>query len=126
KGDRERRARTEVPGAADDLARRALPHVYLAELQAVGVRMLARLEHAADAEETEVAVLVGDAAALDPLDLGRGDAEPLCQLGERHLDGDVVPEPGDGNSQNCLRTRRSGDQSGRISSMSYRSCALRS
>ena len=60
--DRDGRARAEVPGAADDLARLALPHVHRAELEPVGVRVLARLEHAADAEEAEVAVDVGHAA----------------------------------------------------------------
>ena len=66
---RHRRAGAEVPRAADDLARLALADVDLAELEPVGVRMLPRLEHAADAEEAEVAVDVGDAAADDPLDL---------------------------------------------------------
>ena len=56
-------AGTEVPGAADDLARRALPHVDLAELQPVGVRMLARLEDLADEEEPEIAVFVRPARA---------------------------------------------------------------
>ena len=67
--DGDRRAGAEVPGAADDLARLALADVDAAELEPVGVRVLAGLEHAADAEEPEVAVVVGDAAARDPLDL---------------------------------------------------------
>ena len=74
--DGDRRAGAEVPGAADDLARLALAHVDPAELQPVGVRVLLRLEHRADAEEAEVAVLVGDAAPLDALDLGGRDREP--------------------------------------------------
>src|SRR5262249_21003665 len=75
---------------------------------------------------TEVPVELGHAGTLDSLDLGGGDAEPLRELGERHVDRHVVAQPADGDSQNCLSTRRSGDQSGRISSMSYRSCADRS
>ena len=47
--DRDRRAGAEVPGAADDLPRLALAHVDAAELEPVGVRVLAGLEHAADA-----------------------------------------------------------------------------
>ena len=44
---RDRVAGAEVPGAAHDLARLALPHVDARELQAVGVRVLAGLEHVA-------------------------------------------------------------------------------
>ena len=61
--DGDGRARAEVPRAADDRARLALPHVDRAELEPVGVRVLAGLEDAADAEQAEVAVLVGDAEA---------------------------------------------------------------
>ena len=120
------RSDAEVPGAADDLSRLALPHVDPAQLQPVGVRMLRRLQHLADAEEPEVAVLVRHAATLDPFDLGRRDREPGRQLLERHLDGDVVPQPGNRDSQNCLSTRRSPSQSGRMSGKSYLSCATRS
>ena len=42
-------AGAEVPGAADDRARLALADVDLRDLQAVGVRVLLGLEHAADA-----------------------------------------------------------------------------
>ena len=42
--DRDRRPGAEVPGAADDLARLALAHVHAAELEPVGVRVLARLD----------------------------------------------------------------------------------
>ena len=47
---RNRNGRTggEVPRAADDLPRLVLADVDLAELEPVGVRMLARLEHLAD------------------------------------------------------------------------------
>ena len=73
----------------------------------------AGLEHPADAEEAEVAALVGDAAALDPLDLGGRDREPRRELVERHLDRHVVAQPGDRDAhQNCLSTRRSPSQSG--------------
>ena len=109
------RSGAEVPRSADDLPRLALPHVDPAQLQPVSVRMLRRLEHLADPEEPEVAVLVGDAAPLDALDLGCRDREPRRQLLERHLDGDVVPQPGDRDSQNCLSTRRSPSQRGRMS-----------
>ena len=81
------RARAEVPGAADDLARLALPHVDAAELKPVGVRMLLRLDDLAHAEKPEIAVLVVHAAALDAVDLGRRDREPGRQLLERHVHG---------------------------------------
>ena len=124
--DGNRRTGAEVPGPADDLPRLALPHVDLAELEPVRIRMLVRLEHLADAEEPEVAVLVRHAATLDPFDLGGRDRKPGRQLLERHLDGDVVPQPGNRDSQNCLSTRRSPSQSGRMSGKSYLSCATRS
>ena len=124
--DRDCRAGAKVPGAADDLARLALPHIHPTELQAVGVRVLLRLEHFADAKEAEVAVLVRHAPPLDPLDLGRGDREPRGELVERHLDGHIVAEPGDRDSQNCLSTRRSPSQRARMSGKSNFSCATRS
>ena len=124
--DRDRRAGAEVPGAADDLARLALPHVHPAELQPVRVRVLLRLEHLADAEEAEVAVLVRHASPLDSLDLGGRDREPRGELVERHLDGHVVAKPGDRDSQNCLSTRRSPSQRARMSGKSNFSCATRS
>ena len=116
----------EVPGAADDLPRVALPHVDAAELEPVGVRVLLRLEHAPDPEEPEVAVVVGHAATLDPLHLRGRDREPLGQLGQRHLQRDVLPQPGNGNSQNCVRTLRSPSHKARMSGKSYFSCATRS
>ena len=81
KRDRDRRAGAEVPRAADDLARLALAHVDAAELEPVGVRVLARLDDAPDAEEAEVAVVVGDAAVGDALDLAGGDRQPVGELG---------------------------------------------
>ena len=68
-----------------------------------------------DAEEPEVAVLVGHAAALDPIHFRGRDREPLGQLRERHLERDVAPQPRDRDSQNCVRTRRSPSQSARMS-----------
>src|SRR5205807_1995168 len=81
-----------------------------------------------DAKAIQVAVDVRHAAPLDSLDLRRCDAQTLRQLGERHLDPDVLPQPADRNShrQNWRNTRRSGDQSGRTSEMLKRSCAARS
>ena len=116
--DRDRRPRAEVPRAADDLARLALPHVDAAELQPIGVRVLRRLEHAPDAEQAEIPVAVRDPAALDPVDLRGGDREPLRELAQRHLDGDVVAQPGDRDPQNWVRTRRSPSQRGRMSGKS--------
>ena len=81
-GDRDGGAGAEVPRAADDLARRTLPHVDLAELQPVGVRVLARLEDLADEEETVVAVLVDRPARLDRVHLGGADAQPVGELAD--------------------------------------------
>ena len=66
--DGDGRADAEVPGAADDRARLPLADVDLRQLQPVGVRMLLRLEHAADAEEIDVAAVVGDARGNEALD----------------------------------------------------------
>ena len=127
KRDSDRGAGAEVPRAADDLPRRSLPHVDLAELQPVGVRVLARLEDLADEEETEIAVLVHRPARLDRVHLGRADAEPVGELVDGHREGDVVAQPGERNAhQNCLRTRRSFSQNGRRPGTAWRSCAVRS
>ena len=125
---RDRGARAEVPRAADDLARLSLPHVHLAELEPVGVRVLARLEHLADEEETVIAVLVDRPARLDRVHLGRADAEPLGQFARAGIgSGDVVAQPRQRDAhQNCLRTRRSFSQNGRRPGTAWRSCALRS
>ena len=119
-------ARAEVPGPADNLSRLALPHVDDAELQPVGVRVLCCLEYAPDAEQAEVPVLVGHAAALDPLDLGGRDRQALGQLRERHVERDVLAQPGDRDPQNCVRTRRSASHNARMSGKSSFSCATRS
>ena len=76
-------ARAEVPGAAHDLARRALPHVDLRELQAVGVRVLAGLEHVPGDDQLLDAVDRGQAAALDALDLVAREREARDELVER-------------------------------------------
>ena len=54
--DRDRRARLEVPCAADDLTCTSLPHVDLTDAQPVGVRVRIHCEHASDEEAAEVAV----------------------------------------------------------------------
>ena len=92
-GDRDRRAGAEVPGTAHDRARLTLPDVDTAQLQPVGVGVLLRGEHAADAEQLEVAVRIRDADALDPVDLGRRHGQPVRELAKRHVDRDVVAEP---------------------------------
>ncbi len=84
--DRDRRPCLEVPGAADDLARVALPHVDLTYAQPVGVRVRLDLEHATDEEAADVAVLVGDADVEDPLDIERRDREPARDLLRRRVD----------------------------------------
>ena len=124
--DGDGRAGREVPRAAHDLARLALPHVHRAQLEPVGVGMLARLEHPPDAVETEVAVRVGDAARLDRPHLAAREQQSLRELGRGHVEVDVVAEPGEGDSQNCLRTRRSFSQNMRMSGMPRRCAAMRS
>ncbi len=66
---RDRRAGTEVPGTADDLARLSLADVDPAELQTVRVRVLTGLDDVPDEEAAEVAVDVGDTSMDDPVDL---------------------------------------------------------
>ena len=119
---RDRGARTEVPRAADDLARLSLPHIHLAELEPVGVRVLAGLQNLADEEETVIAVLVDRPARLDRVHLGRADAEPLGQLADGHRQWNVVAQPRQRDAhQNCLRTRRSFSQNGRRPGTAWRS-----
>ena len=123
----DRRAGAEVPRAADDLARLALPHVDPAELQAVGVRVLAGLDDAPDEKVLEVAVGVGDAAPRDPLDLDGRDGEPVGERAQRHVEGDVLAQPRDRDlHQNWPRTRRSFAQSRRMSGSPCRRSAIRS
>ena len=125
--DRDVRAGAEVPGATDDLARLPLSDVDRAELQPVGVRVLAGLEHEPDAVEAEVAVDVRHAAVRDPLELEGRDRQPLADLAGRGVDLDVLAQPGDGDlHQNCRRSRRSFSQSARRSGIPCRSIAMRS
>jgi len=128
KPDRNRRTRAEVPGAADDLARLRLAHVDLAELQAIGVRMLPGLEHTADAEVVEVAFGIRDAAPENTLGLGRGDGQASRQLLGGGLDRDVFAQPGVRNfhRQNWREKRRSFSQRRRMSGTRWRSRAIRS
>ena len=81
--DGDRRAGLEVPRAADDLARVALPHVDLADAEPVGVRVRVDLEHAADEEAAEVAVHVRDADVDDALDLERRDRTSRSAISSR-------------------------------------------
>ena len=125
--DRDRRARIEVPGTADDLSRVPLPHVDLADAQPVGVRMGVDLEDAPDEEAPDVPVRVGDADVDHALDLERGDREPLSDLGDRRVDGDVLAEPGERRlHRNCPSSRGSLRQSSRRSGIPCRSTAMRS
>ena len=129
--DGDRGAGAEVPGAADDLARLRLADVDLAELQAVGVRVLARLEHAPDAEEPEVAVRVGDAAVGDALDLGGGDrrgARRSRPRSRRRRRTRAARRRGTSSAghQNWREKRRSFSQSARRSGRPWRSIAIRS
>jgi hypothetical protein len=87
------RSHLEVPGAADDLARVALPHVDLAHAQPIRVRVRSDLEHLPDQEAAEVAVDVGDAHVDHTLDIERGDRQPARNLLRRRVDGDVLAEP---------------------------------
>ena len=113
KRDGDRRALAEVPRAADDLARLALPHVDAAELEPVRVRMLPGLDDAADAVEVGVAVLVGDAAAQDalrPRASRSSGARRARRVGTSNVD--VVAQPVERDAhQNCSRSRRSFCQS---------------
>jgi len=92
--DRDSGSGAEVPRTADDLTRRSLAHVHLAELEPVGVRVLARLENLADEEETVIAVLIDRPARLDRVHLRGADAQPVGQLAGRHRERDVVAQPG--------------------------------
>jgi hypothetical protein len=60
--------------------------------------MLAGLEHLSDPKETEVAVLVRDATPLDARDDRGRDVQTPGEILERHLQRDVVTEPGERDS----------------------------
>ena len=85
--DGDGRAGAEVPGAADDLARLALAHVDRGRAGA-GRRSGASPPRAPcpTRKRPRLPSVVGDAAALDPLDLGGRDREPRRELVERHLE----------------------------------------
>ena len=90
----------------------ALADVDLAELQAVGVRVLAGLEHVPGDDQLLDAVVVGQAAALDALDLVAGEREPRGELVERRQLGEVVGQPLQRDlhrtaPRNCSRKRTS-------------------
>ena len=127
KPDRDRRADAEVPGAADDLTRLTLPHVDLAELELVGVRVLVGDDDLADPQEREVVARVLDADVDHALDLERRDVELPRDLVRRRVDVHVLAQPGERRAhQNCLEKRRSLRQSSRRSGNSWRSIAMRS
>ena len=105
--DRDGRAGLEVPRAADDLARVALPHVDLAHAQPVGVRMRLDLEHAADEEAADVAVDVRHADVDHALHLDGRREQPVGDLLRSRVDGDVLAEPGERRAhQNWLQQSR--------------------
>ena len=126
--DRDLRPGAEVPGAADDLVRLGLPHVDLAELQPVGVRMLLRLEHVADAEEAEIAAVSATPSRMTSLTSAVEIESAVGDLRCRRVDAHVLAQPAraEPSRQNCLRKRRSFSQNGRMPGMPMRSCAVRS
>ncbi len=92
--------------------RRGLPHVDLAELQAVGVRVLAGLEHEPGDDQLLDAVLGRKAAALDALDLVTGEREPSGELVQGRQLGEMVRQPLQRDlhrtaPRNCSRKRTS-------------------
>ena len=125
--DGDGRAGAEVPGAADDLARLALADVDAAELQPVGVRVLAGLDDVPDEEAAEVAVGVDDAAVDDPVDLAAREDELRRELLDRPVEVDVLAQPRHRDlHQNCLVMRRSFSQKSRRSGRPWRRNAIRS
>jgi hypothetical protein len=110
--DGDRRAGAEVPRAADDLARLSFADVDAAELEAVGVRVLARFDDLADEEAVEVAVDVGHAAPHDAVDLAAREHELRREALDRPVERDVLAQPGDWDPQhqNCERKRMSFSQ----------------
>ena len=104
--------RGEIPGTADDRSRRGLADVDVAQLQAVGVRVLAGLEHVPGDDQLPDAVLRRQPAALDALDLVAGEREPLDELLQRRQLGEVVGQPLQRDlhrtaPRNCSRKRTS-------------------
>ena len=113
--DGDRRTRAEVPRAAHDSARLAFADVDARDLEPVGVRMLLRLEHLADAEPLQIPVLVRDATANDTVDLATGEDEPARELLDGQVEVDVLAQPRNRNLQNCSSTRTSFSQNRRRS-----------
>ena len=83
-------AGARVGRAADDLHRLAAG-VDHADAQAVGVRMLLRLDHPRDDE-----ALIFGARVLDALDLETDARQRLDDLGQRGRRVEVILEPGEG------------------------------
>ena len=127
KPDRDRGADAEVPGAADDLARLALPHVDLAQLELVGVRVLVGDDDLADPEEREVVARVVDADSIMRSTSSDETLSFRAICSRRRVGADVLAQPGERRAhQNCLEKRRSLRQSSRRSGNSWRSIAMRS
>ena len=78
---------------AHDLPRVALADIDLTHAEAIGVRMLADLEHATDAEEIEVRALVRHPDPHDPLHLRAADRELARNSLGGHVDIDVFAQP---------------------------------
>ena len=99
-GDRDGdgRAGAEVPRAADDLSRFLVADVDAAEMESVGVRMLAGFDDLADEVVAEIPVRVGDAPLHDPVDLAARDDESRGDLLDRLVESDVLLQPADGDT----------------------------
>ena len=122
--DGDRCARGEVRCTADDAARVTVADVDGAQAEAVGVRVPVAGKHAADPVELQAP---GDATAVKRLELRPRHRHQLAQLGQWHLERDVVAQPRDGHPHpNCSVKRRSFSQSSRMSGMSWRRPATRS
>ena len=121
-------ADAEVPGAADDLARLALPHVDLAELELVGVRDAWRPRRPCRrGGTTRLSPASATPRSMIAVDLERRDAQAPRDLVGGGVDADVLAEPGERRAhQNWLEKRRSLRQSSRRSGNSWRSIAIRS
>ena len=90
--DGDRRTGAEVPRAADDRPRLNFADVDLRQLQLVGVRMLASLEHLADDEVLEV-VAAGNALPDDAVDLAAREDELAGELLDGQVEVDVLAQP---------------------------------
>ena len=126
--DGDGRTRLEVPRAADDLPRVALPHVHLAHAQPVGVRVRADLEDAPDEEAAEIPVDVGHPDVEHALDLEGRDGEPLARSRRQLRRRSTYSRSQESGAliENCPRSRGSLRQSSRRSGIPWRSTAIRS